>query len=357
MAAMRRIGTTVAMGLALLGATAPPAWAHSVDGAETTNYRAELDRIDPVVDGIEVRLIEHGSRIEVTNRTGEEVVVLGYQGEPYLRVGPDGVFENRRSPATYLNRDRDMTSALPGSADPDAAPDWQRVSEEPTARWHDHRMHFMGEQDPQVVRDEPGRRHVISSWEVEMEHGGATIAASGELVWVPGPSALPWLLLAALLLAATAAVALTSGWAVGLALAALVLVAADVGHVVGIAAFPEEPLSSSLGSTLGGSILSLIGWVAGLTGAVLLLRRRPEGLFAVGIAGISVAVNGGVSDLSSLSASQLPFAGPGALARMAVAVALGLGFGLVVAAFLGVQRHPVRLGTAAAAQAKPGGGS
>jgi hypothetical protein len=36
------------------------------------------------------------------------------------------VFENRRSPATYLNRTRDGKTHVPGFADPTAAPEWNR---------------------------------------------------------------------------------------------------------------------------------------------------------------------------------------------------------------------------------------
>ena len=63
--------------------------------------------------------------------------MLGYQDEPYLRVGPDGVFENRRSPAVYLNANRRGSTAVPRSADPDAEPDWTqdlRCHRRPLAR-------------------------------------------------------------------------------------------------------------------------------------------------------------------------------------------------------------------------------
>ena len=36
------------------------------------------------------------------------IVILGYQGEPYLRFGHDEVFQNTRSPTTYVNRYRDL---------------------------------------------------------------------------------------------------------------------------------------------------------------------------------------------------------------------------------------------------------
>ena len=42
------------------------------------------------------------------------VLIRGYEGEPYLRFAPDGVFRNEASPATYLNDDRygDVETAL-----------------------------------------------------------------------------------------------------------------------------------------------------------------------------------------------------------------------------------------------------
>ena len=83
------------------------------------------------------------------------MVVLGYDGEPYLRVGPRGVFENRRSPATYLNRSRIPTTKPPKSADSSAAPVWHRVSSGTTATWHDHRAHYMGTSEPPAVQRDP----------------------------------------------------------------------------------------------------------------------------------------------------------------------------------------------------------
>ena len=55
-----------------------------------------------------------------------DVVILGYSGEPYLRVGAAGAFENVRSPAVYLNATRNG-GIPPSSADPSAPPEWRRI--------------------------------------------------------------------------------------------------------------------------------------------------------------------------------------------------------------------------------------
>lgn len=353
---MRRALVTCCAALAVLVGTATPAAAHSVDGVEATNFTARVLRVEPQVGGIDIRLVEHGTRFEITNSTDEEAVVLGYQGEPYLRIGPDGVFQNTRSPATYLNRDLSMSAALPPDADADAPPEWERVSTGTTARWHDHRLHWMGDDDPEAVKADPGSTHVVTPAQtvLVLRHGDTTVEATGELLWVPGPSAVPWLGLALLLFVLTAALAITRRWAAALAAAVVVLVAVDLLHVAGTAAFSADGFGTALGRTLGGSIMSIAGWVVGGAAVWLLARGRPEGLFAAGAAGIFVAVNGGLADLSDLSRSQLPFGWPEPLARGAVAVAIGVGLGLVVAAFLGVQRHPV---PALVRQARPAGGS
>ena len=126
-----------------LGLLATPVAAHNVSGVGSTNYLTTLDGLAPETAGISVAVLEKGSRIEVTNTNEDDVVVLGYEGEPYLRIGPDGVFENQRSPATYLNRDRSGSDSGGAEVDAEAEPDWEQISAGRTARWHDHRIHWM----------------------------------------------------------------------------------------------------------------------------------------------------------------------------------------------------------------------
>ena len=61
-------------------------------------------------------------------------IVVGYDGEPYLRVGPRGMFENTHSPAVYLNKSANTTPwTPPKTADPAAPPEWRQVSPATTA--------------------------------------------------------------------------------------------------------------------------------------------------------------------------------------------------------------------------------
>ena len=63
------------------------------------------------------------------NDTDQELVIEGYDGEPYLRFDADGgVFRNANSPATYLNQERYGGVDVPASASKSAAPSWERVS-------------------------------------------------------------------------------------------------------------------------------------------------------------------------------------------------------------------------------------
>jgi hypothetical protein len=106
MSASGRAVIVVTMAALLLAVGATPAAAHAVGGAQASNYQTRILSVQPVVPGLTVEVADAGARLRVRNHTGREVTVLGYAGEPYLRVGPAGVFENRRSPATYLNRAR-----------------------------------------------------------------------------------------------------------------------------------------------------------------------------------------------------------------------------------------------------------
>ena len=353
MPALRRILVTVAIAATATAATVTPAAAHSVSGVTSTNYRTRLLSVRPDVPGIRVEVIEAGSRMQLTNTTDTDVIVFGYQDEPYLRVGPRGVFENQRSPATFLNADRSGSARPPASADPSASPRWEQVSSGTVARWHDHRAHFMGDTDPPQVRDAPDREHVvIPRWTVPFDHGATRIVATGDLTWVPGPSPLPWAIVAAVLAAVAVAVALASWWAAGVAVLVVLLVGVDVAHNVGIALAEAGSTGTRVARVVGGGFYSVLAWAAGVLAVVALLRRRAEGLFAVTFCALVVLLFGGLADLSNLYRSQIPFAWDADLARAAVTVSLGLGVGLTVASVMGIRRH-VPLTVAAPGMAGP----
>ncbi|MGH9034447.1 MAG: hypothetical protein ACRD0O_01675, partial [Acidimicrobiia bacterium] len=192
-----RRATWMAAGLVLL--TAPPAFAHALSGASPSNYRTRILSVEPQKPGLVVEVVEAGNRLLLTNGTGTDAVVLGYAQEPYLRVGPQGVFENLNSPATYRNRSRFPTAEVPARArDPKVAPEWKKVSDTNSVRFHDHRVHYMGLQPPSPVRADPGTEHVIiPAWEVPLVLGQEQVLVKGDLTWIPGPSSLPWLAIAA----------------------------------------------------------------------------------------------------------------------------------------------------------------
>ena len=318
---------------------APAAHAHSAGGGlEASNYLTRLHRVAPQIRGVEFEVIEGGSRVQLTNRTDEEVRVPGYNGEPYLRIGPKGVFENRNSPATYINADGNQTRAPPADAFPDAEPRWRKVSSTPVARWHYHQAHWMLDQPPPEVRADPDRRRVISDWDLTFAVGDREVTATGDLLWIPGPSPAPWFGLAAGLGVVTVAIALSRAWAPGLAGIAAVLVASDVVHAVGVQWAGEQSTGMRVARLFGAGFFSVVGWVAGLLGTWLLARRKPDGLLLVAVSGLLVALFGGVVDLGDVSRSQIPFAFEPTLARATVAIALGLGGGAVVGAVLALRR-------------------
>ncbi|MGH9009788.1 MAG: hypothetical protein ACRDYF_08080 [Acidimicrobiia bacterium] len=352
---MRRTLLVATATLVWLGVAAPPASAHSVSGVSATNFQTTLRSVNPAVPGLEVKVVEAGSRLEAENRTGQELLVLGYKGEPYLRIGPDGVFENKLSPATYINRSRK------GGTPPEAAEkakvgdtDWEKVSSEPIARWHDHRIHWMGNINPPEVRNSPDQRHVIKmnaddpQWAVPMWLGTQEIAAKGELVWEPGPSPLPWFAVIVASLAVVVVLGQRPAWGPSLAAVTAVLLAVDVFHVVGLGLANAGDLGYRLTKSITQSPYQPLAWAVGILAIVWLRRSRSDGLSLAALAGLQIALLGGVADLSALSRSEVPFGFAADLARLAIALSVGLGFGLALAAVLraagvfGPARTPAR---------------
>jgi hypothetical protein len=312
----------VALALVVLLATAAPAGAHTGKVA-ATDYRSTITEAVAVPGG-RLRIVEAGGRIELTSPR-VTVVVLGYEGEPYLRVGPDGVEENRRSPASYLNASRTGGDEPPAGADAGAAPRWVRVSTSSTARWHDHRAHFMGG-DPLEER--------VTPWEIDLVVDGSPRTLAGELVHVDGPSSVPWFAVALALAALVVAVGRRA-----LLPALVAVVAVDVVRVAGVTfAVVDDRLAQAVDVGL----VDAVAWA--LAGAALtrLVRGKADGVLAAGVVGLLLAITAGLLEWGDLAHSQLAVPTPALLHRACIAAAAGIGVGVAIAALREAARVPVR---------------
>jgi hypothetical protein len=118
------------------------------DAAGPTDFRTQVISVSPSTDVIDVSIEGGDSFVRIVVSGGHEVTVLGYDDEPYLRITADGtVEENRLSPATYYNADRNGAE-IPDFVDDRADPEWHDIGTEGSWAWHDHRAHWMGSEPP-----------------------------------------------------------------------------------------------------------------------------------------------------------------------------------------------------------------
>ena len=129
-------------------------------------------------------------RLSLVNYSGKTIVVAGYEGEPFLRFTKEGVYENTRSPATYLSRERDPARAkVPASADASAPPEWRKIAAAAqSVVWHDHRIHWTKPTPPRVVAEAPDETHKIFDWAIPATADGQPIEIAGFLGYRPPPS-------------------------------------------------------------------------------------------------------------------------------------------------------------------------
>jgi hypothetical protein len=334
-----RLAVCTALAAGAVVATPAAAWAHGVGGVGPSNYETVITSTRPDVPGVELRAVDLGDRLELTNDTERDVVVLGYDGEPYLRVGPNGTFENVRSPATYVNRTRAGNDPVPDRADSDAAPVWRKVNGESVARWHDHRSHWMARGDAPAVRADPDRPHVVQRFEVHLLQGDTPIVVRGAVRWVPGASPWFWIAVAFVLAALVVAYSRTAQARVAVVVALLGVIVAETLHVIGA----WNATTEGTGTKVGASMYAVGAVVASIVAMVWVVRRGVHAAAPlVLIAGLFVAIAGGLADLSVLSRSQLPTTLSTDTARAIVATALGLGAGLAIVGALRLRPEPTR---------------
>ena len=326
--------------LGVLGvlAVAGPASAHVGGGTAGSDFDGRVTSVSPAMPGVTVRVLNFGDDLELINHSAAAVTVPGYFDEPYLRIGPTGVWRNAKSPATYINLNRYGLVSLPKGTDAHAAPRWERVSTQPEYVWHDHRTHWMTQGIlPPVVAANPSVGHTVFLWSIRMTHGTTPVTVTGELTWNPPPSPLvvwPFVVLLALLPFAAARFGRGPR-----ALGAVLLVGAVAVLWHALATLSPGPGAGSHAGAIAGALfpavtaalLAAFGFRAAVRG-----RGVMTGLMAL-VLGWLLLVEG-LPDVDVLWSSHLLSTGPQLPARAAVAVLVAFGPGLVLGGIVAIRR-------------------
>lgn len=334
-----RIGLLGLLTGVVIAALAAPAAAHG-RGTESTNFSSRVTNA-PDLPGVTWEVLGGDQYLSLTNTTDTEVLVTGYEGEPYARIGPEGVFVNLASEATYLNADRYADAPVPPDVGADKEPRWDQVSGDSTYAWHDHRIHWMSPSLPPQVTD-PGQRTVVNpNWEVVFEYGDRTETVTGELIWVPPASPVPWLAVALVLtLPALLGLRLAEGpdWVQRMITPAAVVLGVvallNVTHLVDDLIAIPLPLSTKAVSALQTALFVGLG----LFGAVVARRGKDGAFTALGVGAGGILVGQGLLYLDVLNYSQSASVFPDWSAKLTVALSLVQALPVGVVAVLGNRR-------------------
>lgn len=115
--------------------------------------------------------------ITIENRGREPVTVIGTHGEPFLRIGPDGVFANSLS-RTFMQSGRAPQTTLPVAASDEHAARWNKVSPGSRYTWLEWRAR---------CPDDRTERTPLK-WEIPLLMGGKSIPVRGETRWIARPT-------------------------------------------------------------------------------------------------------------------------------------------------------------------------
>ncbi|GLZ82022.1 hypothetical protein Afil01_68290 [Actinorhabdospora filicis] len=345
MSPARRSGRSAALAglfaVLILLVTPGIAVAHGTAGLENSDYRVSVTSV-PGLPGLEVRPVEAASRLELTNTGDLPVEVLGYSGEPYLLISPDGVFVNVFSPAAYLNETATGATAVPAYAAPSQAPYWQKATDEPRVRWFDHRAHWMNEAPPAQVAGATTDQRILD-WTIPLRVGVTPYQLTGTLDWVAPPSAGTWAALTMLAGAAVVFVGVSTRIPdrvarLSLASAAAVAGAAAVADAIGRAITSQDLQTGWFKILFTAELWPLFGGAVSVAAAAYAFARKPAADLALGVAGVCLGMFAGLSRIPSFAYAVTPTPWSGDVDRVLIVAGLGLGTGLAVGALVRARR-------------------
>ena len=148
-----------------------------------------IESITPALPaGVAVDIVGSDTFFRVRS-VGHDVMITGYQNEPYMHITTTGdVFVNDGSQTTLINGNRYGnvdTSAFVESPNPV----WRKIATNGTAMWHDHRVHWMSPKRPAPI-DTIG---TVVEWKVPFSVDGVATTVSGTLFLREKASVLWWL--------------------------------------------------------------------------------------------------------------------------------------------------------------------
>ncbi len=194
-----REGDVPTLGLALSGATAltmiavaaVPALGATPPVGESPDVPGVVSGVKTVVPAdapISVRVTDGVGGVSLAASTNDPVEVLGYVGEPYLLLRGGAIYENRRSPSTYVNA-VPPPQDIPSLDQLSGPPQWRKVGKGRTWHWHDHETHF-GTTASARIKAHPDQGFRLENWTIDIRIAGRPVTVKGALDYSPAAAAI-----------------------------------------------------------------------------------------------------------------------------------------------------------------------
>jgi len=265
------------------------------------------NRIEGVPPGVHATLVDAGRKLELTVSGAHDVLVLGYEREPFLVFGPQGV-------AAVVDS---TTARALGLVSGHPFKRMVRLSSHPRLAWPDARAWA-----PSAALH--GRKLV--RWSVPLVVDGRQTAIRGELTRASKPPLWPWILVGALPLLAAAAAARRKRW--------LWAGAAGLAALAGAATLANLGGFATGGLSVTADRWVLLGVEATLSVIAIGVLRRPGARLIAVAALAAFAVLQALSELAVFRHGVVVSGLPAAVVRAAAALALGAGLGAAALVFL-----------------------